>query len=106
MSRATILCLFTTAAAVFGQEAPVVFQATAEMAVVDVQVLHTKTRSPLGALRREDLQVFEDGVPQQILQFSRDEVPLSVVLLFYLTQSVRGVFKQLAQGARTALSHF
>jgi VWFA-related protein len=106
MSRTLLLlCVLATAVAVSGQDQAAVFQTTSEMVVVDVQVLHTKTRSPLATLRREDLQVFEDGKPQNILQFSRDELPLSVVLLFDLTDSVRGVLRQLAQGSRAALGH-
>jgi VWFA-related protein len=102
-----LLCILaTTAVAAYAQQEPAVFQVTAEMVVVDVQVLHVGTRSPLATLRREDVQIFEDGVPQKILQFSRDELPLSVVLLFDLTDSVRGVLKQLAQGSRAALEHF
>ena len=73
---------------------------------MDVQVLHTKTNAPAPALQARDFQIFEEGVPQQILHFSRDEFPLSVVLLFDLTDSVRAVLKHLAEGAKTALEHF
>jgi VWFA-related protein len=44
-------------------------------------------------------------VPQQISSFSQDEMPLSVVLLFDLTDSVRPVLKPLAEGALDALQH-
>ena len=50
--------------------------------------------------------MYEEGTSQEILHFSRDEFPLSVVLLFDLTDSVRGVLKRLAEGARTTLEHF
>jgi hypothetical protein len=50
--------------------------------------------------------VFEEGLEQEIRHFSRDEFPLSVVLLFDLTESVRGVLTRLAEGAKTALAHF
>ena len=43
---------------------------------------------------------------QEISQFSRDEFPLSVVMLFDLTESVRGVLKHLAEGAKSAMAHF
>jgi VWFA-related protein len=76
------------------------------LVLVDVQVRHTKTGAPAPALRAEDFQVSEEGISQPILHFSRDEFPLSVVLLFDLTDSVRGVLKRLAEGARTALEHF
>ena len=88
------------------QEQMPVFQTTSELVLVDVQVLHVKTHTPAGSLSAKDLRVFEEGVPQEILHFSRDEFPLSVVLLFDLTESVRGVLKRLAEGAKTALAHF
>jgi VWFA-related protein len=56
-------------------------------------------------LTRDDLEVYEDGVQQQISFFSQDELPLSVVLLFDLTDSVRPVLKPLAEGAQRALEH-
>jgi VWFA-related protein len=57
-------------------------------------------------LKAGDLRVSEEGVPQEILYSSRDELPLSAVLLFDLTDSVRGVLRRLAEGAKTALEHF
>lgn len=83
-----------------------VFPATSELVLLDVQVLHVKTGTPSGALQAKDFRVFEEGVPQPITNFSRDEFPLSVVLLFDLTDSVRGVLKHLAEGARSSLSRF
>jgi len=88
------------------QEAAPVFQATTELVLVDVQVLHKRTRAPAASLQAGDLRIFEDGVEQEIRHFSRDELPLSVVLLFDLTNSVQGPLKRLAQEARSALDHF
>jgi VWFA-related protein len=68
-------------------------------------VLHKKTRQTVTTLKREDFQVFEDNVQQEITSFSQDELPMSVVLLFDLTDSVRPVLKPLAAGAMEALSH-
>lgn len=86
-------------------EAPV-FRATSELVLADVQILNAKTGAPAPALRAKDLRIYEDDVPQDIVQFSRDELPLSAVLLFDLTESVRGVLKSLAGGAKEALGHF
>jgi VWFA-related protein len=88
------------------QDQSSIFRATTEVVLVDVQVLHAKTGTPAPALNANDFKVAEEGVPQQILYFARDEFPLSVVLLFDLTDSVRPVLKRLAEGARTALDHF
>lgn len=42
-----------------------------------------------GALQREDFEVLEDGVPQEILNFARDaDVPLRMVMLFDTSTSV------------------
>ena len=88
-----------------GQEPPTLFRVSTELVLVDVQVLHSKTRTPAPLLRSTDLQVFEDGLRQEIRYFSRDEVSLSVVLLFDLTETVHGVLKRLADGAASALAH-
>jgi len=82
------------------------FRITSELVLVDVQVLHAKTGTPAPLLNSSDLILSEEGVPQQITLFSRDEFPLSVVLLFDLTDSVHSVLKHLADGARMALNHF
>jgi Ca-activated chloride channel family protein len=72
---------------------------------LDVQVVQKKTGRPVGSLTKDDFQVFEDGVPQKVTQISRDQLPLSVVLLFDATWSVSPVLKTLASGALDALNH-
>ncbi len=52
-----------------------------DLVVLDAQVIHQKTGRVAGDLRKEDFQVAEDGVRQQITQFSQDTFPLSVILL-------------------------
>jgi Ca-activated chloride channel homolog len=47
------------------------------------------TGAPLGELQRNDFEVLEDGVPQEIVNFGRDqEVPLRLVMLFDSSLSV------------------
>jgi VWFA-related protein len=87
------------------QDATPVFQATTNLVLVDVQVLHAKTRAPGPALAARDLRILEDGVRQDIRFFSRDELPLSLVLLFDGTPSVHGPLKRLGEAARGALDH-
>jgi len=72
---------------------------------VDAQVISKKTHQVAGSLRQHDLRVYEDGVQQQISTFSQDELPLSVVLLVDLTDTVRPVLQALSQGAQQALQH-
>jgi len=76
-----------------------------ELVQVDVQVLQKKTGRTVGSLTKDDFQLYEDGVRQQISQLSQNQLPLSVVLLFDLTFSVQPVLKPLAAGALEALNH-
>jgi VWFA-related protein len=82
-----------------------VFRVTVNVEVVDAQVIHKKTGQAVTSLQPEDFQVYEDKVLQQITAFSQDELPMSIVLLFDLTDSVRPVLKPLAAGAMEALAH-
>jgi len=106
MRSLTAVSLLLTILPLAAQDSTPVFRTTSELVLVDVQVLHTKSGAPAPALKPADFQVFEQDTPQEIVQFSRDEFPLSVVLLFDLTDSVRGVLKHLAEGAKAALEHF
>jgi Ca-activated chloride channel family protein len=82
-----------------------VFRVQVDLVVVDAQVLNKKTKRPVTALRREDFELYEDGVRQQLTSFSQDELPLSLVFLFDLTDSVRPVLQPLADGALRSLQH-
>src|SRR5579871_527041 len=82
-----------------------VFRVSSELVVVDAQVTNRKTGATVGSLQQGDLEVFEDGIRQQIASFSRDKLPLSIVFLFDLTDSVQPVLIPLAQGAAQALEH-
>jgi VWFA-related protein len=103
-------CLIVTCciAALQAQDASIaagVYRVNARVAVVDAQVLDKKTGRAIRELKRDDFQVYEDDVRQQITSFSQDELPLSVVLLFDLTDSVRPVLKSLTGGALGSLNH-
>lgn len=63
------------------------------------------TGRPVETLGRQDFEILEDGIPQEITYFSQNALPLSVVFLFDLTDSVRPVLKPLAAGALKALEH-
>jgi VWFA-related protein len=90
-------------AIVWGQDDPPVFRTTSALVLLDVQVIHAKTNAAAGDLHAQDFELSEDGAPQKITFFGRDQLPLSVVLLFDLTESVHGVLHELAKGARAAL---
>jgi VWFA-related protein len=57
----------------------------------------------VGDLRRDDFEVFEDGVRQEIVDFTRDRVPLSLGVVLDISQSMSG---QRIDDARLALDHF
>lgn len=73
------------------------------LAIIDIQVVSKNTGRMVDALKQEDFIIYEDGVKQEIAYFSKDRLPLSVVLLFDVTHTVRPVLKQLAIGAEQAL---
>lgn len=52
-----------------------------DLVVVDAQVMQQKTGRIVGNLKKEDLNLLEDGTKQQITHFSQDTLPLSVILL-------------------------
>jgi VWFA-related protein len=79
------------------------FHADVHLVLVDVQVINKKTHQIAGSLKQDDLRVYEDGVQQQISVFSQDRLPLSIILLIDLTDSVRPVLQSLSQGALLAL---
>lgn len=78
-----------------------------ELVVIDAQVLHRKTALPIDNLAREDFILYEDGVKQHISHFSRDKLPLSVIILFDVSGSIatdRQAVQRLLGGAYQAMN--
>jgi VWFA-related protein len=99
--RAALIFFLCTQAP--GRQDDAVFRSTTDLVLLDVQVVHNKTHVAAGDLQAQDLLVFEDGAPQKILFFGRDQLPLSVFFLFDLTKSDRAVLRRFAEGAKAAL---
>ncbi len=76
-----------------------------EFGVLDALVENRKTGALIGTLAAKDFQLFEDGISQPITYFSHDQLPLSVVFLFDLTDTVRPALKPLAEAAHEILGH-
>ena len=55
--------------------------------------------APVTGLHREDFQVFEDGVEQPITNFSMEDAPLSIGLLFDISGSMRNKIKKATEAA-------
>ena len=82
-----------------------VIRVSTQFVVLDALVENKKTGHPIGSLEAKDFLLTEDGVPQKISYFAHDRLPLSVVFLFDLTETVQPVLKPLAEGARAILGH-
>ncbi len=106
-----VLCVFllwslcSPAMRVASQPTDDVYRVNVRLVNVDVQVSAKKTHQTIRNLRQDDFEIYEDNVRQQITSFSQDQLPLSIVFLFDLTDSVRPVLKSLAAGAMEALQH-
>jgi Ca-activated chloride channel homolog len=59
-----------------------------ELVTLNVRVIDRNNR-PIDNVRESDFHVFEDGVPQPIESFSREEVPISYGLAVDTSQSLR-----------------
>src|SRR5882672_6152153 len=76
-------------------EKPGVYRIDVHEVLVDAQVIKKKTRQVVSNLTHDNFKIYEDNVPQTMSSFSQDTRPLSIVLLFDLTDSVRPVLKSL-----------
>ena len=76
-----------------------------QLVLVDASVERRKTGEPIEGLTPADFLLTEDGLSQTITSLSEDQLPLSVVLLFDLTDTVHPVLVHLSGGAATVLRH-
>uniref|UniRef100_E6QIV4 VWFA domain-containing protein n=1 Tax=mine drainage metagenome TaxID=410659 RepID=E6QIV4_9ZZZZ len=82
-----------------------VIHVSSELVLLDAIVADRKTGQLVTTLTANDFTLEEDGIPQKIRYFSQDKLPLSIVLLFDLTQSVQPQLKSLGEGALEILQH-
>lgn len=95
--------LFAPAVAAQQSDSEEVIKVNTDLVVLDVQVINKKTGQPVGNLKREDFELSDDGVKQEISYFSQDELPLSILLLLDVSGSVRPIIEQVGEGALGAL---
>jgi Ca-activated chloride channel family protein len=76
---------------------------TSKVEAVRVDVLVTDKGQPIVDLERNDFDVFDDGVPQQIDFVSYEQIPLNVVLVLDMSDSVAGERLENLRGAGAAL---
>jgi VWFA-related protein len=87
------------------QSAPATIHVDTQFVLLDALVENKKTGRTVDTLAAKDFQLSEDGVPQTISYFSRDQLPLSVVLLFDMTETVHAALEPLAKAALEILGH-
>lgn len=103
-----VAVILIVAVAVCAQEPPPasdVVKINTDLVVLDAQVLRKKDGKAINSLRREDFILLEDGVKQEVVHFSQDRLPLSILLLLDLSASVRPVIEEIRNGALQALGH-
>ncbi len=80
----------------------VVFRSDVSLVRVDAQVLGRDSRTITG-LRPQDFVLLDNGRPQQISNFAREEMPVDVVLLLDVSGSMRSHVERISSASRQAL---
>ena len=97
-----ILAITCIIAAGFPTAAQDVIKVQTELVNLNVVVRDHEGRRVSGLLK-QDFEVFEDGVRQEVTHFRAEEVPLRLVLVFDLSLSMEAVLPTVKQGAYTLL---
>src|ERR1700677_4000313 len=84
---------------------PQTIRVDTQLVLLDALVQNKKTGLTVDTLSAKDFRLTEDGVPQTITYFSRDQLPLSVVLLFDMTETVHAALGPLSQAGLEVLGH-
>jgi len=102
-TSAAVVCLVVGGAAGLAAQSQQTFSSTVEAVRVDVLV--TDGGRPVRDLRTADFEVLDNGVPQQVDLVSFEEIPLNLVLVFDMSNSVVGErLEHLRQAAGHLLS--
>src|SRR5215475_6441274 len=84
--------------AAFSQDAPT-FRTGVALVQVEAEVTAADGRLLTG-FSKDDFRILDEGVEQPIAQFSWDEEPLDLILLFDISGSMRPKVQQVAAAAR------
>jgi VWFA-related protein len=101
--------LFVSMALALGQsqkqaaDADQAVKLSTELVTLEADVLSKKTGQAIKGLRKEDFVIYEDGVAQEITNFSQDKLPISVLVLIDVSGSVWPQIKKLRQGTFESL---
>ena len=75
------------------------------LVLLDGIVLNKRTKAVVGDLKRDDFLIFENNQRQESTHFSREELPLSVVLLLDVSGSVQPIIEEVRSAAMNALGN-
>ena len=100
-----LFCVIASASACVAQESDAadVIKVNTNLVVFDAQVIDKKSKRTIGDLTKDDFAITENGVKQEVSYFSRDELPLSIILLLDVSRSVRPIIHEIRDGALNAL---
>jgi len=76
-----------------------------DLVLVDVLPVQRKTGRVIADLKRDDFTIFEDGVRQSISHFSKEKLPVSIVLLVDRAGCVNAFSEQIRAATIKAISH-
>ncbi len=104
MTRPAVFALLAFAACgrVLAAENDIVFRSDVSLVRVDAQVVDRGNRTITG-LRAEDFVLREEGRPQEIRNFTSENMPVDVVLLLDVSGSMRPHVERVASAAHQAL---
>ncbi len=74
-----------------------------ELVTLSVRVIDRNNR-PINNLNQNDFHVYEDGVPQPLQDFSREEVPISYGLAVDTSQSLRSQIQAVIDAGKTIVN--
>ncbi|HEX6731206.1 MAG TPA: VWA domain-containing protein [Pyrinomonadaceae bacterium] len=102
-SLALIICLAVAPCLAQQPATDDVVRINTDLVVLDALVIDKKTGQPVRDLKATDFELLVDDKRQDITYFSEDQLPLSVLLLLDVSNSVVPFIEQVGQSARSAL---
>jgi VWFA-related protein len=105
MTRIALISLLSCAALgpSFGADEPFVFRSDVALVRVDAQVVDRSNR-PITGLTIEDFVLTENGQPQTIRNFAREEMPIDILLLLDVSGSMQTHVARVTSAAQQALT--
>jgi VWFA-related protein len=105
MSRIVLTAVLSCVAAglVAGADEEFVFRSDVSLIRLDAQVVDRSNR-PITGLTAEDFVLLENGKPQDIRNFAREEMPIDILMLLDVSGSMQSHVERVASAAREALN--